>query len=50
MNKVCNYYKGFRRKILSTELTKQEFYERFGFAIDGIVMFNNNWVKDESEN
>lgn len=50
MNKVCNYYKGFRRKILSTELTKQEFYERFGFAIDGIVMFNNNWVEDEHEN
>ena len=47
MEKVCDHYKGFRRKILSTELDKQKYYEKFGFAIDGIVMFNNNWIKDE---
>lgn len=47
MNKVCEHYKGFRRKILSTEKDKQEYYEKFGFTVDGIVMFNNNWVNDE---
>lgn len=47
MEKVCDHYKGFRRKILSTELDKQKYYEKFGFAIDGIVMFNKNWIKDD---
>lgn len=49
MNKVCDHYKGFRRKILSTEIDKEKFYEKFGFAIDGIVMFNHDWINDESE-
>ncbi len=46
MEKVCNHYKGFGRRILSTELDKENYYKKFGFSIDGIVMFNKDWSND----
>lgn len=46
MNKVCEHYKGFGRRILSTELDKEKYYNKFGFTIDGIVMFNKDWLDD----
>lgn len=46
MEKVCNHYKGFGRRILSTELDKENYYKKFGFSIDGIVMFNKDWTND----
>lgn len=47
MDKICEHYKGFGRRILSTEIDKEKFYNKFGFEIDGIVMFNKDW-KDDS--
>lgn len=46
MNKVLEHYKGFGRRILSTELDKEKYYNKFGFNIDGIVMFNKDWSDD----
>ena len=46
MNRICIYYKGFGRRIVSTELDKEKFYNRFGFNIEGIVMFNKDWSDD----
>ena len=46
MEKVCNHYKGFGSRILSTELDKENYYKKFGFSIDGIVMFNKDWTND----
>lgn len=34
MKKVCEHYKGFGRRILTTELDKEKYYEKFGFSID----------------
>ena len=46
MNDFCKRYEGFGRRILSTELDKEKYYNRFGFIIDGIVMFNKDWKED----
>lgn len=46
MNKVCDHYKGFGRRILSTEIDKEKYYNKFGFTVDGIVMFNKDWQND----
>ena len=46
MNDFLKRYDGFGRRILSTELDKEEYYNKFGFSIDGIVMFNKDWKKD----
>ncbi len=46
MNKMCDYYKGFGRRILSTEIDKEKYYNKFGFTVDGIVMFNKDWQND----
>lgn len=46
MNKVCEHYKGFGRRILSTEPDKEKYYNKFGFSVDGIVMFNKDWSDD----
>jgi ribosomal protein S18 acetylase RimI-like enzyme len=42
----CNKFEGFGRRIVSTEIDKEEFYNKFGFDIDGIVMFNKDWKND----
>lgn len=47
MNKICEHYKGFGRRILSTELDKEKYYNKFGFTVDGIVMFNKDWSNDD---
>lgn len=39
-------FEGFGRRILTTELDKEEYYKKFGFNIDGIVMFNKDWKND----
>ncbi len=46
MNDFCNKFAGFGRRILSTELDKEKYYNNFGFIIDGIVMFNKDWQED----
>ena len=47
MNRICKHYKGFGRRIVSTELDKEKFYNKFGFNIEGIVMFNKDWSDDK---
>ena len=46
MNDFIKKFEGFGRRILTTELDKEEYYKKFGFNIDGISMFNNDWKKD----
>lgn len=49
MNDFCKKYEGFGRRILSTEMDKEKYYNKFGFIIDGIVMFSKDWKDDFSE-
>lgn len=46
MNDFCKKYEGYGRRILSTELDKEDYYKKFDFTIDGIVMFNKDWKED----
>ena len=46
MNDFCKHFKGYGRRILSTELDKEKYYNKFGFVVDGIVMFNKDWEND----
>ena len=46
MSDFCKRYEGFGRRILSTELDKEKYYNKFDFTIDGIVMFNKDWKED----
>ena len=46
MNDFCKHFKGYGRRILSTELDKEKYYNKFGFVVDGIVMFNKDWEDD----
>lgn len=46
VNKMLDHYKGFGRRIVSTEIDKEEFYKKCGFNIEGIVMFNKDWQGD----
>ena len=46
MNDFCQKYESYGRRIVSTELDKEEYYKKFGFTIDGIVMFNKDWKED----
>ena len=46
MNDFCQKFEGYGRRILSTELDKESYYNKFGFIIDGIVMFNKDWQDD----
>lgn len=46
MNDFCKTFKGFGRRILSTEIDKEKYYNKFGFIVDGIVMFNKDWQED----
>lgn len=46
MEDFLKKFDGFGRRILTTELDKEEFYQNFGFNIDGISMFNYGWKED----
>ena len=46
MNDFCKHFKGYGRRILSTEIDKEAYYNKFGFIVDGIVMFNKDWEDD----
>lgn len=46
MKDFCEKYEGFGRRIVSTELDKEDYYKKFGFSVDGIVMFNKDWKND----
>lgn len=46
MNDFIKKFKGFGRRILTTEIDKEDYYKKFGFDIEGIVMFNKDWSKD----
>lgn len=43
MNDFCRKYEGFGRRILTTEIDKEVYYNKFGFTIDGIAMFSKDW-------
>ncbi len=49
MNDFMKKFEGFGRRILTTELDKEEYYKKFRFNIDGIAMFNNDWKEDIEE-
>lgn len=46
MSDFCEKYKSFGRQILTTETDKEGYYNKFGFSVEGISMFNNNWEGD----
>ena len=46
MNDFCKKYKGFGRRIITTELDKEEYYNKFNFSVKGISMFNYDWKND----
>lgn len=46
MADFCKKYDGFGRRILTTEIDKEKYYNKFGFEIEGIVMFNKDWKND----
>ncbi len=46
MSDFMKKFEGFGRRILTTELDKEEYYKKFGFNIDGIAMFNKDWRND----
>ena len=46
MRDFLRKFDGFGRRILTTELDKKEYYEKFGFSVEGIAMFNKDWKKD----
>lgn len=46
MKDFMKKFEGFGRRILTTELDKEEYYKKFGFNIDGIAMFNKDWKED----
>lgn len=46
MQNFLKKFDGFGRRILTTEFDKENFYQKFGFCKDGIVMFNKDWKED----
>lgn len=46
MSDFCKKYQAFGRKILTTETDTKQFYNKFGFDVDGIAMFNKDWEGD----
>lgn len=46
MEDFCKSFEGFGRRILSTEIDKEKYYKKFGFNVEGIVMFNKDWKED----
>lgn len=46
MEDFLKKFNGFGRRILTTELDKEEFYKKFGFEIEGIAMLNKDWKGD----
>lgn len=43
MEDFSKTFEGFGRRILTTELDKEKFYNKFNFNTDGIAMFNYDW-------
>ncbi len=46
MKDFMKRFEGFGRRILTTEIDKEEYYKRVGFNREGIVMFYKDWKKD----
>lgn len=46
MNDFIKKFEGFGRRILTTEIDKEEYYKKFGFNIEGIAMLNKDWKED----
>ena len=46
MQDFMKKFDGFGRRILTTELDKENYYKKFGFEIEGISMFNKDWKDD----
>lgn len=46
MKDFMKRFEGFGRRILTTEIDKEEYYKRFGFNIEGIAMFYKDWKED----
>lgn len=47
MENFLKKFDGFGRRILTTEIDKQKYYEKFEFSIEGIAMFNKDWKEDK---
>lgn len=43
MDDFLKTFEGFGRRILTTELDKEKFYNKFNFNIHSIAMFNYDW-------
>lgn len=43
MTQMAKEYESFNRNILTTELDKENFYNRFGFENEGIAMIKKQW-------
>lgn len=43
MEDFSKTFEGFGRRILTTDLGKEKFYNKFNFNIDGIAMLNYDW-------
>lgn len=46
MKDFMKRFEGFGRRILTTEIDKEEYYKRVGFNREGIVMFHKDWKED----
>lgn len=46
MNKFLEEFSGFGRRIVTTELDKEKFYNKFGIKTNGICMINRDWQND----
>lgn len=46
MENFLEKFDGFGRRILTTELDKEEYYQKFGFNIEGIAMLSKDWKGD----
>lgn len=46
MNDFCEEFRGYGRRILTTDWDKEKFYHKFGFQKEGIAMFNIDWQED----
>lgn len=46
MSDFLKKFEGFGRRILTTELDKEEYYKKFRFNKTEIAMFNKDWKED----
>lgn len=47
VNDFLEKFKCFGRRIVTTELDKEKYYNKFGFKTDGICLTNRDWQNDD---